>query len=493
MPRIVSFNIEDIKNNHLEQSTKQNQTIQKVACCKEKNTESLDVSLIECFWGNNIDRIAATTVALKQLMKFKHLYGFEWIFVEAQENESAAVFKWLQAYGIKYIFKKIQKKSQHIWLKMPLWNICANHAKNKKLLFIDSDVYFLDDTWLKKASECLDNKDVISLSKLVKYDGSNTTFETIGFQIAAKAQREDEYGHSGFTLGMTKNAFKMLKGFDAVNYLDDQWLWMKITGKTNMTSKQFLLPYEPDDSYKNGYPFEVGYVDSTCFHYNHGNENSDRYKVLNYASYFHFKPFDDIKYNKCKPEKLPEWKNSFAGIVMKKMFQKLDETGKLAKEDFADAVRSSCKKISTSSPLIIATMYWPDYLHKKPDCILELKSKLDKYCKNKYTFICFSNYDIDNVDTIKYKQLDTKQASIDAALSDPCIEYPQNASIAFIDVTENIDSEFELYRCPNDISSRNSICKIFDNFKQLRYFNAEENKNSAMKKNMKTRTSKLRS
>jgi len=45
--------------------------------------------------------------ALQKLVKLKKLYDFEWIFVEAQLDESKAVFKWLQFYGIKYIFKKI--------------------------------------------------------------------------------------------------------------------------------------------------------------------------------------------------------------------------------------------------------------------------------------------------------------------------------------------------------------------------------------------------
>ena len=469
MPEL-SFNIEKIKQQSLQNNL---QKIEEVHVDSFSKTEliKLDVSLIESFWGNNIDRIQSTMTALQKLVKLKKLYDFEWIFVEAQLDESKAVFKWLQFYGIKYIFKKIQKKTQYLWLKMPLWNIGANHSKNKKLLFIDSDVYFLDDNWIQNASLCLQDKDVISLSKAVKYSNSGTMFESIGFQIASKAERKDDYGHSGFTLGLTKKAFKMLGGFDAVNYLDDQWLWMKITGKTNMTSKQFLLPYEPDNSYENGYPFEVGYVDTICVHNNHGNENSDRYKVLNYASYFHFKPFDDIKYNKCKPEKLPEWRKNFAGSLMCKLFKKLEECNDIHKSDYNEILLSICKKINTSNPLIIATMYWPDYVHKNIECVYKLKSSLDAYCKNNFTFICFSNQKIDGIDIIPYKKLATKQETINSALMNPDIEYPQNASIAYIDISERITAEFEFYRCPDDAAFNiNAICRLYDNFKSLRYF-----------------------
>ena len=127
-----------------------------------------DFSLIQCFWGNDLQRVAATVNALSKLACSECKLS-DWIFVEAQESESQAVFKWLSSTGVKYIFKKIPLKSKHIWLKMPLWNIGAKEAKTQKLCFLDSDICFDEDCWAKKVSEALDKYDVISLCKHCQY------------------------------------------------------------------------------------------------------------------------------------------------------------------------------------------------------------------------------------------------------------------------------------------------------------------------------------
>ena len=506
MPNIVTFNIDDIKKqqpvqiqDQIEVHSQQQQAMQEnVQEMQQINideilvAEEIDATLIECFYGTKIDDIIAVTTALQYMLEFKKSYDFEWIFVEAQTDEHIAVFKWIQQYGIKYIFKKLAKKQQYLDVKMPLLNIGAKYSTKNKFLFIDSDVYFEDKTWMKKAVECLERKDAAALSRNIRQYKSNNSFESIGFQLASNNELTRHYNNKGFSFGITKDAFKILDNFDATYCFDEAWLWMKITGKTDIFISSNILPYQPDDTYKNGCPFEIGYVDATALYCSDEMKDSSFFDVLHYISYYHFNQQDAISYDRHNINKLPEWNNNLAGKLMHNVFEKLNKTGNISKDDYASSLKNICKEIDNSSQLVITTMYWPDYAHKNIDCIIDFKNKLDEYCKNDYTFICFSNENIDGIDTIKYKKLKTKKDSIEQALSefnDNCLT---SSNVAYIDITENIGKDFEFYRCPIDkLYSKDNICKLYDNFKELRYFCINRAKNISHKKK-KTRKSNLK-
>ena len=484
MAEVVNFNVSDILQQpaSIEQSlADQHQSLSNENSQQHQQQEQefeCDFSLVQCFWGNDLRRVASVTNALSKLSQSSTKLS-DWIFVEAQDSEEHAVFKWLERAGARYIFKKIPPKSQHVWLKMPLWNIGAEAARTSKLCFLDADVCFDEDCWAKKVSEALDKYDVISLCKHCQYQDSDRKFESIGFQLSDKCAETNvqHYGHGGFTVGMTLKAFNTFGGFDAANYLDDQWFWMKIVGDTQWSRSRFLLPYELSSSLSDGCPFSIGYADVTCLHFNHGNEDSGRYQVLHDISFSHIKPLDDIEYDKSKPSKLPAWKSNIAGKVMKQVFTKLDETGSIDYSDYTAALRRASKKVSKSHPLVIVTMHKPGFKHKNAQRdISEHKNMIDTHCKTKFTYICFSNDKVQGIDTVPYKCKNmTKEQCIESVLSRKGL-YPKNANVAYIDIDTAVSSDFELFccdslECNQQYFGKDKVCSLYD-IEGLRYFKA---------------------
>ena len=92
----------------------------------------------------------------------------DWIIVEAQRSEDQALLKWVQMFGIKYVFKAFSERTDGIFLKMPLWNIGVQHTDCNQLCFTDMDVYFQDVDWAKEVGKALDQYDVISLHKTIQ-------------------------------------------------------------------------------------------------------------------------------------------------------------------------------------------------------------------------------------------------------------------------------------------------------------------------------------
>lgn len=486
MAELVNFNISDIlqqDNKKEEEQNNLNQNSLNQNSLEYTEDQQLqfecDFSLIQCFWGNNLHRITAIINAINKL-SCSECKLTDWIFIEAQESESQAVFKWLSHIGIKYIFKKIPRQSKNIWLKMPLWNIGVQEAVTQKLCFLDADICFEENNWAKKVSEALDKHDVISLCKYCKYENSDRNFESIGFQLSNQYMQHDapNYGHGGFTLGMTRKALNIFGKFDAVNYLDDQWFWMNIVGYTQKNKSRFLLPYEVDSELCNGYPFNVGFADNVCLHLNHGNEDSLAYQTLHDISFNHIKPLDDIKYDKSVPNKLPIWRNNIAGKVMKKVFTKFTQTGDVGYSDYFDALKRVSKKTTKSRPLVIVTLYKLDFCHKNAQRDVSAhKNMIDTYCKNKnFTYICFSNEDIQGIDTVPYNSKGmSKEQCILQILSKKHI-YPKNANVAYIDIDASINEDFELFCC-NDTKDcikyfrKDDVCQLYD-INGLRYFKA---------------------
>ena len=113
MAELVNFNISDIlqqDNKKEEEQNNLNQNSLNQNSLEYTEDQQLqfecDFSLIQCFWGNNLHRITAIINAINKL-SCSECKLTDWIFIEAQESESQAVFKWLSHIGIKYIFKKI--------------------------------------------------------------------------------------------------------------------------------------------------------------------------------------------------------------------------------------------------------------------------------------------------------------------------------------------------------------------------------------------------
>ena len=243
-----------------------------------------DISLIQCFWGENIQHFQAVQTALNINSTFTH--PKEWIFVEAQKSEQKCKFKDICAkIGIKYKFIKIHKQSEGIFLKTALWNIGFKMSTQKKLAFLDADIVFCKYDWLKSVSNELDNADVISLHSKSYYakqtfygdDSALEGFKRISLSRGyAIKNRLKTIEHSGFSIGMTRKFFTdYFKQFDVIpSKYEDLLYWYKITGeKTERTPYTYVYQYNKikDD-------LKVGYGEAICCHICHGQISARNYE-----------------------------------------------------------------------------------------------------------------------------------------------------------------------------------------------------------------------
>ena len=412
-----------------------------------------DCALIQCFWGTDIDRIISVTRALQKTLSQK--IGFKkWVFIEAQTEKSLASFGWLKKFGIKYAFKKIDKESENLFLKMPLWNIGASLCDCQKMLFIDSDIYFENPNWAQNSSQKLDQFDVISLAGYSRNENSEDRIESIGHKIMNSSLDDGKftYGHAGYTLGMTKKAYDLYGKFDAVNYLDDQWFWFKLIGKQQNFDKIFLLPYCPSEEVGYyGYPVKIGSTEETCIHVNHSPENNiKKYKKAHDFSYEHVDfPMQEIEYDK-ETLGLPRWKDNSIGRVLKNCFARIDED-----LDWNDIYIEEAKKefgeIDDQHPLILMTAFALDYKYNNVDYILKHKKNLEEKCKQNFTYVCITNENIHdnmNLNIIPFSSEKVKKNKKiwKNELNRKDIIFPKKSTVIWIDFDKQIDYDFNCVR-----------------------------------------------
>ena len=397
-----------------------------------------DIALIQCFWGTDLKRLSNAVECIRQFLLSRDSFK-DWIIVEAQKTEDQATLKWTQQFGIKYIFKQFDDKSDGIFLKMPLWNIGAESTTCQYLCFTDMDVYFQASNWSEEVSKAFQQYDVISLHKTVtSLIDPTTSYQSIGYAIRnADVTGKLEYSYSSYTLGMTRAAYETFGKFDAVNYLDDQWFWQKLVGRKMIPNGYFTTPYQILTGYEDGYPVKIGSTDLTLYHVGNDNINlTEKYKLAQSFSYAACKePMEDIVYDKSTLE-LPIWANTSCGKLMQKCFIDLFN-GTATEDTVVEHSKEIYGAIDDDHPLIIMTMFYPDYKHKDSSCILKFKQNLDKYCKDPYTFICVSTEDIPNINIIPFKR-DNSLSKIELVqkyiIDNKNIKYPENSTIAYIDV-----------------------------------------------------------
>lgn len=365
---------------------------------KQDQTKLKDIAVIQAFFGTDIARIAATTRALQVMLQTNPLPK-HWVFVEAQCNKNQAVFAWLKSYGVKYIFRKYNEDSEGLLLKTALWNIGAANTTANKLLFVDSDIVFCNQTWLNSANIALDNFDVISPAGWCYYEASSarkSLVESIGHKVHASGESIFK-GHIGFSIGMTRDAYDTYGRFEAFNLHDDVWFWTRIFGTDLYPENLGWIPYKPTDDMRYGLPFRVGSTDECCCHLDHG--DNTKYKLFGYVSYLATsKPFEDISYNKSDIETLPTWASTKLGKSIRLAFDKINSTVNVssdikqqAQDILLEARKEIYGEIDEQHPLIIMTAYVPDFKHKSIDSVIEHKSQLEAVSKQPFTYVCITD------------------------------------------------------------------------------------------------------
>ena len=238
----------------------------------EQKTETIDgIALVQCFYGNDISRISATTQALEFNLQMTRKPS-TWVFVEAQKSKSECVFNWVKKYGIKHIFVKTTSDSDGILLKNPLWNRGAENCVEDRLCFLDSDVVMCNSDWVEKCRDAFDSGlDVMSLAshQYCQADDNCSLHESIGYRWVVK--RTVENSHCGFTIGMTRKAWKEIGKFKPALILDDLRLFHTLMGQSTFASfKKWTSSFKLDNTHALGYNLSLGYADNIACHVWHG-------------------------------------------------------------------------------------------------------------------------------------------------------------------------------------------------------------------------------
>ena len=235
---------------------------------------SKTTALVQCFFGTDIKRIIATTRAIEFNLQMSPRPR-EWVFVECQFREDDCAFKWVQRYGIKHKFVKMDSQTDGILIKHALWNIGVSELNSEicNFCFVDSDVVMCDSDWLAKSEEQFKKYDVLSLSAFNYYEVNEhmPIQETIGHSWSV-ANNNGNHPHCGFHLGLTRKAYDSLGGLMPSIILDDVMTYTKICGKKNMGNlKNWALPYSKNEN-ENGFDLRLGYVDTISCHIWHGDD-----------------------------------------------------------------------------------------------------------------------------------------------------------------------------------------------------------------------------
>lgn len=453
--------VNDIKSSPPSLETSANQTKQHMLTLeiedfgvKSGTGEILDdIAIIQSFYGVDVSRIEATTRALHYMLKSK-LLPFEWIFVEGQKSKSDACFQWLKNYGITYIFVKTTKEQNGIFLKTPLWNIGAQHCSASKLCFIDSDVIFESADWLQSANDALDTNDVISIGGTCAYESNyDDDMNSIGLEYRLHGKISSK-PHSGFTIGMSRQTFDQINGFDACVILDDIWNWTRLLGQNALNILHKWLPMSLPKKHRNGYQITLGSTNEKCIHLFHGKIETRKYNALTDIVAHHADRWSDIiEYEKSNYNILPKWNmNTLIGQTIRNAVSYTLDADNGNDLNGLDIYFDSAKKIfgepNSKQPLIICTYCIPSFDTCEKQ-IRDLYAKLIEKCKNEFTFVVFS----DCMQSDEY-EFDVIPLSEDFDIDIPwneCfrqdVKFPISSNILFIEPSNPIDDEFELLNC----------------------------------------------
>ena len=318
-------------------------------------TDMADLALIQCFYGTDLSRICAACRSLSFNLQMTARPS-TWVFVEAQKSKSDCAFQWVKNYGIKYVFVKLPANSDGILLKNPLWNIGVENCSESRLCFIDSDVVVCNSDWLVHCDEAfLSGKDVISLTSHQYYEGDKklSLKESVGYCWETKSDVSNS--HCGFTLGLTRKAWKELGGLKPTLILDDIRTFSDICGAVAFASfAKWNTSFKHPRQKMLGYNLSLGYAPNVACHIWH---NSPPGKYQDITTLMEVAGVSDVDELFDFNGQIPVWKTGRADIesiafVLRKMREGSIDIG----AEYAKRMRGLLGHPDEKHPLFVCTV-----------------------------------------------------------------------------------------------------------------------------------------
>ena len=198
------------------------------------------------------------------------------------------------------------------------------------------------------------------------------------------------------------------------------------------------LPYDVANDKYVGLPFNIGSTENVAVHMN--SSKADVHRLANSILHNVNQPFSEIVCNETTM--LPKWNDATnLGKTVKKCFELLHKN-EFDDQTFLEVAKKTYGCIDDKHPLVIVSIYRPNYNHRTSECVIRHRDALMRHCNAEFTYVCLSNQEIEGIDTIPY---DEKVNDIEKLLFNKKIVYPKNAIVMYSSVDDVIKKDFNLY------------------------------------------------
>lgn len=434
------------------------------------NTPVSDLAVVTVCHGTDPLRVAASKKAIPRLLRANpQPAGF--FVVEALEEGQASSLDYLKSYPqVTIIQVKIADKNKGLFQKEALWTIGTKKAfenpKITKILAIDADCCFDDNSWAYKISEKLNKCPFVqpylgmnySNQKDAGYGPSHILIsEAYSLTNKCEGERFSPGGSFSCTRKFFENTFEGRWPYRPVG-AGDVATWAFLRGNKTESAKK---PSNVEDSMilDDGQcpAVPIGYVDLILNHFYHGPLSNRMYVTRNYLA----KKYNNPETVVLDEQGLLSWADTIDGKIFQEAFtmlkKKTNEYVSVNRRFTLYDTKAMTKiiankyygSINSSNPLIITSVYRHGY-DKSKETITNLYKALLKYCKNPFKFILFTDTNFDAPFTQIPLNLNCVEApSMWRRMSIFQKEYDQNDNVLFIDPSTSIVNEFTMSACPD--------------------------------------------
>ena len=429
-----------------------------------------DIAMVTAIHGKDPARIEASYKAISRMVKANPKPA-KIIIVEALEEDQPSNLDFVKNNPlVEIVTVTFYDKNKDLFQKEPLWSIGTRRAFEiegvEKVVVIDSDCAFDDNSWAYLISEKLNKYELIHPFIGMNYSGQKDVGYGASHTILSEAyslhnRYEGDRVTPGGSLACTKHFFQ--------DILHNQWIgvvvgagdvafWMFMRGnKTESAKKPGAGEHDKfkDDGQCKNMP--VHYANLILNHYYHGSIINRMYVTRTYLSR-KFNGPDTIQLDK---QNLYAWTDSLESKVFRDCYIALKEKTaaylsvhrtfglNYAKEMTRDIASKYYGTISDDNPLIIATVYRDGY-DESPEVINKLYNNLVKYCKNKFKFIVFTDTKLNLV--VDQYPINLNRIDSPSIWRRMCVfqnVFKPSDNVLFIDPSSEIKNEFTLLPCPS--------------------------------------------
>ena len=419
------------------------------------------IALIQCHYGTDEKRLAATRKALAIMAK-SNPRPAEWVLIEAQSTGVTQQLDELASrLGITYRFVRVPEASGGIFIKEALWNLGAKEVSGDRLVFLDSDCAMCNTSWAVHVHRAMEDFDFGSPHGFAYYGGlpdgeDDRDYRKVMVSTGQAWLTGQGNGHPGFGVFMSRAFYNHIGGLPCTSSAGgDSWLWYMVLGHWKRPYSLCRLPYNAPYILNIGVrPVpRIGATRELCCHIDHGLKSDRQYQAQALlARWCTTRPFEDIRDN---PDTgLPEWRGNAAGVIHRKVRQRLldcmegmdmDSCIIRARELYDQEAEEILGPIDDDHPLIIATSLRSGDQYDA-DHVLMLRDLFARFCLTPHQFWCFSDTEIPGVHTIPLVSGHRETPYFYAQQELYRDVYPKQASVLTCDLDAIPIREFTMHR-----------------------------------------------